>query len=182
MRKGFFFFLIIVIFTTFVCGLIFLSVQQEIRHTANDPQIQLAEDGAVELALGQMPTMVVGQKIDIGVSLAPFIIIFDNNGKALTSTGLLDGNIPTLPQGVFDNAKQNTDDRFTWQPAQSVRIAAVVKRFEGTKPGFILAGRSLREIEKREDQLMQEVTIAWALMVLLGLGLVILKNRMRIKG
>ena len=30
--------------TTVVCGLVYLSVQQVMRQSANDPQIQIAED------------------------------------------------------------------------------------------------------------------------------------------
>ena len=38
------------------------------------------------------------------------------------------------------------------QPEAGVRIAAVIVPVSGAKPGFVLAGRSLRETENRIDQ------------------------------
>lgn len=38
---------------TIVCGLLYLTLQQNIRMSANDPQVQLAEDAASALQNGQ---------------------------------------------------------------------------------------------------------------------------------
>jgi hypothetical protein len=51
-----------------------------------------------------------------------------------------------------------------------VRIAAVVERVGGSHPGFVLAGRNMREVELREDQVGQMARLAWIGM--LGLILV----------
>jgi len=124
-------------------------VQQDIRQSANDPQIQIAEDGIVPQNL---------QAIDISKSLAPFVIVYDENGNPLSSSGTLDVAIPTILSGIFQYVRMSGEDRFTWQPENSVRIAAVVDK---TDSGFILAGRNLREVEKREDNILSMAIIGW---------------------
>jgi hypothetical protein len=147
---------------TILCGLIYLAVQQSLRWGANDPQIQMAEDAAAALAAGATPESVVPPgMLDVSSSLAPFMIIYNDSGKPLVSTGsLLNGETPLLPPGVFDYTRQKGEDRVTWQPQAWVRIAAVVVAHGGSMPGFVLAGRSLREVEKREDQVAQITGLA----------------------
>ena len=99
-------------------------------------------------------------KIDVASSLAPFVMVFDDAGNVLASSGLLNGQNPPLPPGVLDFTRSHGEDRVTWTPEAGVRIAAVVVRSEGSKPGFVLAGRSLREAEKRVDQTTLRVTAA----------------------
>ena len=45
--------------------------------------------------------------------------------------------------------RQKGQDRVTWQPEAGVRMATVVVSFDH---GFVMAGRSLTEVEKRESQ------------------------------
>lgn len=59
-----------------------------------------------------------------------------------------------MPQGVLDSAQQHGQNRVTWQPEPRVRSAAVTVPFGGAQPGYVLAGRSLREVEQREDNLL----------------------------
>ena len=165
-----------------LCGLVYVAVQQSLRISGNDPQIQIAEDTASALAAGTNPnTFMTAQKVDLAKSLAPFIITFDDTGSAKTSSAQLNGQTPSVPQGVLDNARQNGENRVTWQPENGVRIAAVVAPYPG---GFVLAGRSLLEIEKREDQAQFLSVVAmlaiWvATFVLLGL-VEILQGRLEI--
>ena len=65
--------------------------------------------------------------------------------------------MPTLPSGVFDYVRKNGQDRITWQPEPGVRSAVIVTRVTGTKPGFMMAGRSMRESEARADKLFEMV-------------------------
>ena len=76
-----------------------------------------------------------------------------------------------MPSGVFDYTRQNKEDRVSWQPETGVRIAAVVVAYGGAQPGFVLAGRSLREVEARESQIEQITGIAW--LATLGFSLMI---------
>src|SRR5438270_7168527 len=51
---------------TVLSGLVYVAVQQDLRQGANDPQIQMAEDAAVQLEAGQQPAAVVGAgKVDM---------------------------------------------------------------------------------------------------------------------
>jgi hypothetical protein len=148
---------------TMLCGLIYLAVQQSLRWGANDPQIQMAEDAAAALSAGGAPESVLpkGTQVEISTSLAPFMVIYNDTGEPLALSGLLHGAVPLLPAGIFDYTRQNNEDRVTWQPETGIRMAAVVVVYGGAHPGFVLAGRSLREVEKRESQVEQITALAW---------------------
>jgi len=62
---------------------------------------------------------------------------------------------------VFDYVRQHGEDRITWQPEPGVRSATVVTSYGGAHPGFVLAGRSLRLVEERVDQLGLMVGLGW---------------------
>ena len=159
--------LLVAIVVTGLIGLLYAVVQQDIRQGANDPQIQMAEDAAAKLAGGQSAQGVVpSEKVDIATSLAPYLIIFDANGNPIASSAQLDGQTPTIPSGVFDSVRKNGEDRITWQPQSGVRSAIVVTQFTGSAPGFVVAGRSLREVEKREDGLLQILEAGWIVIML----------------
>jgi hypothetical protein len=156
--------------TTGLCGLIYLTVQQDMRIGGNDPQIQIAEDVARQISTGESPIDFIPPiKVEISESLANYIIIFDGKGKIVGSSAVLDGKEPVIPQGVFASTKNLGETRFTWQPKTGVRSAVVVDYFKGPTTGYVLVGRSLREIEKREDNLQLIVFLAW--LVTLGASL-----------
>jgi hypothetical protein len=149
---------LLVIVLSVICGLVYWAVQQDLRMSANDPQIQLAEDTATQLnSGGKLP---VTAKINITQSLAPFLIIYDKQGNPILSQASLNGQTPLLPTGVLADTQKLGEDRLTWQPAHNVRIAAIITPY---KNGYVLAGRNLREIEKREDQLTNEVGLSWGI-------------------
>lgn len=152
-------------------GLVQVTVQQNYRMSANDPQIQIAEDVAGALNAGNpIENVFAGNiRVDATKSLAPFVIAFDGTGKIIASTVSFGSQTLTPPPaGVFD-AKQwgksfgpKDQNRFTWQPKAGVRIAAVMTKYHTDKlSGYVLAGRSLQEVENRESQLI----------MLVGLGL-----------
>lgn len=140
-----------------------VAVQQNYRLSANDPQIQLAEDLASRLSAGTpVPGMKANRKVDLNTSLAVFTIIVDDRGNVVSGTAVLDGTTPLPPPGVFDLAQAHGQQQLTWQPKPGVRLALVVQpyQYKGTH-GYVLIGRSLREVEKRE----------WKLHVVAGLTL-----------
>jgi hypothetical protein len=156
-----------------LCGLVYLIGQQVLRQSANDPQIQMAEDAATALSNGiSAQTLLPSGNVNMVRSLAPFLIIFDDSGKVVASNVFLNGSTPQLPAGVLDDVRKNGEDRFTWQPESDVRIAAVVAPVPGTSAGFVLAGRSLREVEIREDNIEKLTLIALAV-ILIGTFLVL---------
>lgn len=141
-----------VVVTAF-CALTYAAVQQSYRQGANDPQIQMAEDAADALDGGSSVDAVVpAVNVSVAKGLAPFIIVYDSNGKILASNVQLDGQTPSLPDGVLDATKEMGENRVTWQPKPGVRIAAVIVSY---KNGFVLAGRNLHEVEIREAQVTQ---------------------------
>ena len=71
-------------------------------------------------------------------------------------------------------ARQRGENRFTWQPGPGLRYAAVLDHFGGAQPGFVLAARSLREVESRSDQLLTLAVAAAAASLLLTLAAVTL--------
>lgn len=162
----------LVVVIVLLCGLVYLTVQQSLRMGANDPQIQMAEDAATTLAAGGTPVSILPTtQQDISTSLAPFLVVYSDTGEPLASSGLLNGAAPLLPAGVFDYTRLKGEDRVSWQPESGVRVAAVVVAYGGSHPGFVLAGRSLREVEIRESQVEQitgmamMVTLAGSLFV-----------------
>ena len=156
---------------TVMFGVIYGTVQQNYRQSANDPQIELSLDSATFLSSGGDLSVIAAnfQHVDFSESLAPFIIVYDDGGAVLLATGEMQGTIPTPPQGVFDFVRSlpaGGEDRLTWQPASNVRVASVITRFNkaGAK-GFVLAGRNLREVEVREASLTFMVFVGWAVCV-----------------
>lgn len=159
---------------TALCAMIYLVVQQVLRQGANDPQIQMAEDAAYILSNGgSVESVLPAGKIELTRSIAPFIIVFDETGKPIASSALLNGEMPTLPAGVFDYVRQHGEDRITWQPQPGVRMATVMVNSNASGSGFVMVGRSLREVENRVDQLTRETGILWILTILGSLVVVV---------
>lgn len=157
---------------TVLAGTILAVVQQQYRQSANDPQISIAEDVKVAFD-SKKPTTILDtlpKNVDIFNSLSPFVILY--NGKS-GDEHALGGNVAfearpnetefDLPKGVFDWVRSHGEDRITWQPKSGVRIAAVILPLNNGD--YVLAGRNMREIEKREQMLNLEVMMGWAVAV-----------------
>jgi hypothetical protein len=140
--------------------------QQVLRQGADDPQIQLAGDLVARLEQGVAPSEAVpAGSVDMARSLSPFVIAYDDQGHPLASQAQLNGTTPAPPSGVFDYVRQHGEERVSWQPVlgnvHGVRIAAVVQRVGGPHPGFVLAGRNMRELEVREDHVRNLAALTW---------------------
>jgi hypothetical protein len=124
---------------TALSGLIYLTGQQNLRQGANDPQIQISEDIASRLSGSTtIPNIPATNAIDIGKSLNTFIIAY---------------------------VRSHNQTRITWQPKEDVRSAVVITKFDGKSKGFVLVGRSLREVEEREENLSKMVGLGWIVMM-----------------
>lgn len=65
-------------------------VQQNYRMSANDPQIQMAEDAAAALNKGRnIQSVVLLDNVDISKSLGVFLAVYDDSGKPVMSSGYL---------------------------------------------------------------------------------------------
>jgi len=159
---------------------LYVIPQQVLRTGADDPQVEMATNLAARLdfygvndGLRQGALLNTGT-VDMAHSLSPFLIVYDDQGRALGSNAQLDGQTPVPPKGVFDYVRTHGEERVSWQPvygSHAVRIAAVVERVNGPQPGFVLAGRSLREVEARTDHVQNLAGLAWlAMMGLIVVG------------
>ena len=148
---------------TTVMALIYAAVQQNYRMSANDPQVQIARDVAIRLEHNQPVTSFTSDTIDLSKSLAVFIAYYGADKKPVASTGYLNGAIPELPAGVLDYVKKHAEDWVTWQPRKDVRLAAVVKFVSSPSVAYVVAARSLQEVEIRVGNLIRIIFIAWLL-------------------
>jgi hypothetical protein len=144
---------------TVAAGLIYGEVQQDLRSSANDPQIQMAEDAAATLDGGASPDQVLPPgKVEIARSLAPYLMVFDKQGRLLASSATVDGAQPEYPKGVLDGVAAGRREEVTWQTASGVRSATVAVAY---KNGFVVAGRSLRAVEERENNAELIAAAGW---------------------
>jgi len=147
---------------TALSGLVYLTGQQNLRQNANDPQIQISEDIAARLSASpNVPNLPSTNTVDLEKSLGTYIIVFDDHEKPVFSNAKLKGKTPSVPSGVFDYTREHKQDRITWQPRPDARSAIVVTMFNGKSKGFVLVGRSLREVEEREEELEKYIILAW---------------------
>ena len=76
--------LVIFILLSFVSGMVYLTGQQILRQSANDPQVQMSEDAAAALAAGKtVPAVLPAGTVAMQSSLAPYLMVFDENGHLL---------------------------------------------------------------------------------------------------
>ncbi len=163
-------------------GTAYVAVQQNYRMSANDQQIQIAEDAATALNKGLPIANLVPQSlsVDIDKTLSLNIGIYDDGGKPIQTSAKVDGKPVDPPTGVFDAARKTGQNRFTWQPKEGVRQAAVVVRFDnGQQKGFVLVARSLREVEKRISDLTKIVALGTTTALLASLLLMVLAKWMK---
>jgi hypothetical protein len=140
-------------------GIMYLAVQQYIRLSADELPLQYAENVKVKMESGTPLSEVIRgtEPVDMQKSLSPFVIICNGDGNVLSSTTLLHNNHP-VPQGVLTFAKRYGENRRTWQPAHTIRNAIVVLPWSiNGNEGYIIGGRSLREVEKREHFLLIQI-------------------------
>ena len=179
--------LILCVLATGLALALYSIPQQVLRQGANDPQIAMADDLVAKLEQGITPSQAVpAAGLDMARSLTPFVIVYDDQGRPLASQAELNGQTPAPPQGVFDYVRQHGEERVSWQPilgatsnrdekyplnggmalqhSHGIRIAAVIQRVQlanGNPGGFVLAGRNMREVEDREQQVRQMAGLTW---------------------
>jgi len=140
---------------------VYASVQQVVRLGANDVLVAMAEDAAARLdSDATADSLLPAGTVDLARSLSPFLMIFDAQGNLIASSASLHGQEPPVPPGVLAAARERGQDRVTWQPEAGVRSAIVVVP---AGRGFVLAGRSLRLVEQREDVLGRLALALWGL-------------------
>ncbi len=154
------FFILTAFLVTLFCGLVFAISQQMLRLTANDPQVQIAQDILNSLAQGADPKQLSPTTVDMTKATNPFVIIYDNSEKAVGTTVELDKKTPVPPKGAFEKTKKNNESRFTWEPKEGLRQAAVMVKY---KDGYVVVGKSLGEIDNRIKMMLKLVSVAWVM-------------------
>ena len=150
----------------------YVTIQQNYRMSANDPQIMVVQDIAAALSKGYPAKSLFdgSSKVDVAYSLSPFGMAFDDKGNLLSSSASnSDGAVPMPPAGIFDYVRANGEDRVSWQTPSGLRFAAVVDSWKApatatastSASGFILVARSLKETEVRIDQLGWMFLLGW---------------------
>ena len=154
-------------------GFMYVAISQYARSAANEPQIYLAENLAADLFRNESPSAALSnQNIDIERSVEPFVVLYDSNGRAADGTGKLDGNLPSLPQGTYEEARAQGEVRLTWKPKNHTNIATVVRYYQSEKrAGFVLAGKNLREVTTQRNNLLLTSAVAWALALIGSLAI-----------
>ncbi|HUC89955.1 MAG TPA: hypothetical protein VMR45_04080 [Patescibacteria group bacterium] len=143
---------------TFIFAAFYVTVQQSLRRSANDPQISMVQNAAAKLDAGGKPAAILAGKIDVSYDMAPFIIIYDINGNVVAGNGYLDGSIPHIPIGVLNHAKINKVHTVTWQPDSGIRIASATTKSQNY---YVVSGRSLATTDSNIDSMGLYAASAW---------------------
>ncbi|HMJ47644.1 MAG TPA: hypothetical protein VK498_09950 [Ferruginibacter sp.] len=167
---------------TIVMAVIYLTAQQIYRTNLDDPQVQLVQDTEMKLNQGVPLTSILPlDTVQINESLRPFIVLYDNNGMPIQSTGFLDKYMPRVPKGVLEFTKAHDEYRVTWQPRKGVRMAMVIRYTNYPPVAFIAAGRSMQEVENRSLRMGSLVFKAWVICLLLVIISAITLSHLSIK-
>lgn len=155
----FIFGLILMLFITLTCSLIYLVTQQSLRLGANEILAQLAIETSLKLeAVQDINTTFPSEKIDVSRSLNAFVMVYDNNKNLIATSGMIGNDEPTYPKSVLDNVDVNRDNRVTWQPKSKLRFATVAIKYN---KGYIVSARSLSETEKLINIIGKLVLSTW---------------------
>jgi hypothetical protein len=159
--------------TTLLCGFAYFGLMHYIRTEANNPQIQLAQDIATSLYGNQTPNANLSGNVDIQKSIAPFVVVYNSNGAPVDGTGKLDDQLPNISPGILTEVERQTERRFTWQPNDTVQVAAVVRYYQNEQhAGYVLAGKNLRETEQLQSKLLIYIASSWASILITTLGMI----------
>ena len=155
----------------------FIVIQQQLRSSANHPQVEMVRAAVGRLDAGATPQSVAtGAPVDIASSPDTYLIVVDSDGAQLASTAQLEGKPVVPPSGVFAYVRDHGEDKISWQPAAGVRSAIVVDAFHG---GYVVAGRSLAGTEQAENALGVWAILGWAAALLLAGGISLVVQRAR---
>lgn len=165
------------VLVTFFCLLLLFVVQKMYRQAANHPQIQIAEDAAAAFEQNQFTNETlkssfesfvpsIGQ-VDLGSSLSPWIQVYDASREVIESSVSIQEaqTTPRVSSELFEGLSKRDQIRLTWQPRKGIRQAIVITKFSGLRSGYIVVGRSLREVEDQIRILTVIISAAWFVMV-----------------
>jgi hypothetical protein len=142
-------------------------MQQIERHGADEVPSRLASQVSAELTTGGSQTLTALARVDLAVSLAPFVVITDGIGH-VSGSALRDGRPARPPAGVIATARRTGSDSVTWQPAPGLRFATVSIR---AGHDVVTSGQSLTPSERSTDDIGLVIglgTLACALILVIA--------------
>lgn len=161
-------FVTLVLILTVIFGSIFTIGQQVLRGDSDYPQVEVIQQVEGIIKQGVPLDVIVNSEeaIDLESSMSLFVMIFDKDKNLVGSSAKIGGQSPTPSAENFDLAKSKGENRFTWQPEKGVRVAAVLKPVGDN--AYVLAGKSLKETDKRVKTLAVYTLIGWASAIILS--------------
>ena len=164
---------------TLVLAGTYTMVQQSTRLSADDLPLSTAQTTVNKLATDAQPTDVVpALKSGLRNDSLPFVIITDDSQHVLASSATLDGKTPLPPTGTFAFTKDHGTDRFTWQPADGVRLATRIVTYKNSaSSGFVVTGQSLKQAENRIATYSKLAIATWLAVMAWTLFLVMMPER-----
>lgn len=164
---------------TLTCIIIYVTVQQSFRLSANDPQVQMAQDAALAIDKGADPKNLAGTStpLELSQNLSPYLVVYDPSGNVVAGSATLNGKPLRIPQGVIDYIRKNGRDAASWQPEPGVRQAMVGVSSANGKY-VVISGRSLSPTEERIGRLGEQVAFGWVVSLVGLLVLAFLQSMM----
>jgi len=148
---------------TLAFGSVYVALQQIGRHMAN------TAPAAAAAARLQQPgaDTVAGPRLELSPDSGAFLIVYGDTNSPLSSTVVLHGAMPVVPEGVLDTARALGSDTVTWQPEPGLRMAIVAKQAAGN---VVVAGQSLAPFEASDRMTQMFLAAGWlgSMLVLAG--------------
>lgn len=156
-------YIVVAVAITIVLGVFYCAVQQAMRRGANEPQASMANDVASALESGARPQDLATGQVNMANNMAPFVIVYDKNGRVVAGNGYLDGQVPQVPIGVLRAASRDKANSVTWAPEKKVRVASVSY---ATRDYYVLGGRSLKVVEHQIWTMTYWTAVLWLVAML----------------
>jgi hypothetical protein len=152
---------------SFMCAVVYVAAQQVLRMGADEPVVRLAIDTVWKMENGETAEEAVGSDIvDISVSLSPFVMVFDANKTLIAASGRMNGALLLYPKGVLGYVDKHGEDRISWLGINGVRYNSVALK---AGIGYVVAARSLREVETLIGLIGTLILLAWALYIVVSI-------------
>lgn len=131
-------------------SLMFISFQQYIRTSANNPLQETAENliGVIESGVNY-DQLKSNSPVDIKKENSFIYVVVDDN-KSVVASNIKEMEKYSIPTGVYDQAKKNHSKGHvvTWRPEKDIYLAIYVKHFSGERSGYVITARTLYSINQ----------------------------------
>lgn len=162
------------ILPTILISLVFLTIlvtaRSIIRNQSDEELYTKGADYRTVLQTGQPSNKLKNlEAVDPYESLSSFVILYDVNKNVLGTNLVKSRQVPEIPGGVLDTARNSNVNRVTWQPYSDLRLSTVAYKVSGNFNGFIVVAKNEEYTLTRIAVISKYVGLGWlgALVVLL---------------